>query len=171
MSLSLQNSQVSVFAGFIRVVGVDALRTACLQTMQPCTSEPRVSSHWTAIPACVVLWCFHPSHPSLPLALHVTHRAGLEFLELNLVHGGEVSWERLAALPALHSLMLVPPISPHSSGHGPEHAQQVCWWLHLYVGWMHACMCAFRQYLCVWVLADGLWFKHIGYSRLACTSL
>lgn len=23
--------------------------------------------------------------------------------------------------------MLVPPISPHSSGHGPEHAQQVCW--------------------------------------------
>lgn len=125
MSLSLQNSQVIVFAGFIRVIGVDALRTTCLQTMQPCTSEPLVSSHWTAIPACVVLWCFHPSHPPLPLALHLTHCAGLEFLELNLVHGGEVSWERLAALPALHSLMLVPPISPHSSGHGPEHAQQV----------------------------------------------
>jgi len=51
---------------------------------------------------------------------------GLEFLELNLAHGGDVDWDKLAQLPALHSLMLVPPISPHSSGHGPEHAQQVC---------------------------------------------
>jgi hypothetical protein len=59
---------------------------------------------------------------------------GLEFLELNLAHGRNVDWTKLAQLPALHSLMMVPPISPHSSGHGPEHAQQVCAHLQLFGG-------------------------------------
>jgi hypothetical protein len=61
----------------------------------------------------------------LVLLLLCTAVSGLEFLELNMTEAGRVEWDKLAMLPALHSLMLVPPISPHSSGHGPEHAQQV----------------------------------------------
>lgn len=49
----------------------------------------------------------------------------LEYLELNLSRANDISWDSLSQLPSLHSLMLSPPISPCSSGLGPEHAQQV----------------------------------------------
>lgn len=49
----------------------------------------------------------------------------LEHLELNLSRGSGIDWPSLAQLPALHSLTLAPPVSPSSSGLGPEHAQQV----------------------------------------------
>jgi hypothetical protein len=49
----------------------------------------------------------------------------LEHLELNLQRGSGINWRDLAQLPALHSLILAPPVSPSSSGLGPEHAQQV----------------------------------------------
>lgn len=65
------------------------------------------------------------SDPGLLTALSLEQLSQLEFLELNLHRSSAVVWQDLAKLPALHSLMLSPPISPSSSGLGPEHAQQV----------------------------------------------
>lgn len=62
----------------------------------------------------------------LPLqAAPLEKLSSLEYLELNLRHARDIDWDCLSQLPALHSLMLSPPISPCSSGLGPEHAQQV----------------------------------------------
>jgi hypothetical protein len=55
----------------------------------------------------------------------ISELSGLQFLELNLHTAVDVKWQDIAKLPALHSLMLVPPISPASMGQSPEHAQQV----------------------------------------------
>lgn len=51
--------------------------------------------------------------------------SSVQFLELNLNRAADIAWDSLAQLPALHSLLLSPPVSPCSSGLGPEHAQQV----------------------------------------------
>eukprot|EP00879_Flechtneria_rotunda_P008547 GHRR01008954.1.p1 GENE.GHRR01008954.1~~GHRR01008954.1.p1 ORF type:complete len:964 (+),score=482.48 GHRR01008954.1:440-3331(+) len=65
------------------------------------------------------------SDPTLLQPTLLQELSKLEFLELNLHKALEVSWQELAQLPELHSLMVTPPISPSSSGQGPEHVQQV----------------------------------------------
>lgn len=89
-----------------------------LASLSPSLQRTRMPTHMYVIWSVPTSVLRSPCHPT-PLP------PDLEFLELNMTSGGNVDWDRLAQLPALHSLMLVPPISPHSSGHGPEHAQQV----------------------------------------------
>eukprot|EP00775_Hariotina_reticulata_P004195 gene4195-4443_t len=69
--------------------------------------------------------CLKLSDPSLLSPKLIDELSGLQFLELNLHTAVDVKWQDIARLPALHSLMLVPPISPASMGQSPEHAQQV----------------------------------------------
>jgi hypothetical protein len=65
------------------------------------------------------------SDASLLSSAYLSQLTRLEHLELNLHRGSGINWKDLALLPALQELILAPPVSPSSSGLGPEHAQQV----------------------------------------------
>jgi hypothetical protein len=65
------------------------------------------------------------SDASLLGSAYLSQLTRLEHLELNLHRGSGINWKDLAQLPALQELILAPPVSPSSSGLGPEHAQQV----------------------------------------------
>jgi hypothetical protein len=65
------------------------------------------------------------SDASLLSSASLSQLTRLEHLELNLHRGSGINWKDLAQLPALQELILAPPVSPSSSGLGPEHAQQV----------------------------------------------